>query len=196
MAQMEIVFRLRVIAASLLMSFAISFAAQATDDAAALAAMKAGGHVALIRHADAPGPPGDPPHFRIDDCATQRNLSERGRAEARAIGQELKSEGIRVSQLWSSPWCRCLETARLMDLGVAIRIEDAASNAFTQRERRAELTERMRVLIAEWREAGTLVVSTHGANILALTGISPRAGEIVVVDRLAQVVGRIAVPRG
>ncbi|MBR1236022.1 histidine phosphatase family protein [Bradyrhizobium sp. AUGA SZCCT0182] len=87
------------------------------DDAAAWSALRAGGHVALMRHADAPGGVGDPPGFRIDDCATQRNLSAKGRADARRIGARLKSEGIAVDQILTSPWCRCMDTATLLELG-------------------------------------------------------------------------------
>ena len=80
-------------------------------------ALRAGRHVALMRHADAPGGVGDPPGFRLDDCATQRNLSARGRADAVRIGARLKSEGIAFEKILSSPWCRCIDTATLLELG-------------------------------------------------------------------------------
>ena len=80
-------------------------------------ALRAGGHVALMRHADAPGGFGDPPGFRVDDCATQRNLSAKGRADAERIGARLKSEGIAFEKILSSPWCRCIDTATLLELG-------------------------------------------------------------------------------
>jgi hypothetical protein len=82
----------------------------------AVRALKSGGGVLMIRHANAPGS-GDPANFKIDDCATQRNLDERGRAQARAIGEVLRHHGIAKVRLYSSQWCRCLETARLMNLG-------------------------------------------------------------------------------
>ena len=55
------------------------------DEAAAWAALREGGHIILMRHATAPGV-GDPPNFRLGDCATQRLLSEAGRRQAKAIG--------------------------------------------------------------------------------------------------------------
>jgi hypothetical protein len=55
------------------------------DEAEAWTALHAGRHVALMRHTDAPGGAGDPPGFRVDDCATQRNLSAKGRADAARI---------------------------------------------------------------------------------------------------------------
>ena len=64
-----------------------------------------------------PGGFGDPPGFRVDDCVTQRNLSARGRADAEKIGARLKSEGIAFEKILSSPWCRCIDTATLLNLG-------------------------------------------------------------------------------
>jgi phosphohistidine phosphatase SixA len=151
------------------------------DEAAAWAALRRGGAVvALMRHADAPGA-GDPPGWRLDDCATQRNLSAQGRADARAIGQKLRAERVPIAKVLSSPWCRCRDTATLMNLG-PVQPEPTFSNAFVLSEQRAALTEGARKLIGRWRGPGSLVVVTHGANILALTGHSPASGEIVVVS--------------
>ena len=80
-------------------------------------ALRAGRHVALMRHTDAPGGVGDPPGFRLDDCASQRNLSAKGRADAARIGARLRSERIAVERIVSSPWCRCMDTATLLELG-------------------------------------------------------------------------------
>src|SRR5438552_12720025 len=91
-------------------------AAAASDEA--WAALAKGGHVALVRHGNAPpGSGGDPPGFKIDDCATQRNLDEKGRAQAKALGDAFRTHGVRVDEIYSSPWCRCMDTARLMGLG-------------------------------------------------------------------------------
>jgi len=90
----------------------------ADDSKEAWAALVTGGHVALIRHGNAPpGYGGDPPGFKIDDCKTQRNLDELGREQARALGETFRKHGVRVDRILSSPWCRCLETARLMAVG-------------------------------------------------------------------------------
>src|SRR2546430_12004916 len=84
----------------------------ASDEA--WAALAKGGHVALVRHGNAPpGYGGDPPVFKIDDCATQRNMDERGRAQARAVGEAFRQHGVIVDKILSSPWCRCLE--RILD---------------------------------------------------------------------------------
>ena len=146
-----------------------------------MAALRSGSTVvALMRHADAPGT-GDPPGWRLDDCATQRNLSAQGRADARAMGERLKAERITVAKVLSSPWCRCVDTAKLMDIG-PVQIEPAFSNAFVLSDRREALASSARALIRGWRGPGTLFVVTHGANIQALTGRSPASGEVVVVS--------------
>ncbi len=154
--------------------------ARADDAANARNALRAGGHVALMRHADAPGGFGDPPGFRVEDCATQRNLSARGRADAEKIGARLKSEGIAFEKILSSPWCRCIDTAKLLNLG-PVETEATFSNVVVLRDQREQITAGARALIAKWSGQGNLLVSTHGANIAALTGISPTSGEIVVV---------------
>lgn len=100
-------------------------AEEATD---AWAALAAGGHVALIRHGNAPpGHGGDPPGFRIEDCRTQRNLDERGREQARALGGLFRQRGVRVDRIVSSPWCRCPETARLLSSRSGTRLHELRS---------------------------------------------------------------------
>jgi phosphohistidine phosphatase SixA len=148
--------------------------------AEAWTALRAGRHVALMRHADAPGGFGDPAGFRIDDCATQRNLSAKGRADAEKIGARLKSEGIAFEKIISSPWCRCIDTAKLLQLG-PVTAEATFSNVVVLTDQRQSLTSGGRAVIEQWNGSGNLLVVTHGANIAALTGISPASGEIVVV---------------
>src|SRR5207249_9911568 len=102
----------------LALSLAITPDVAADDSKEAWAALAKGGHVALIRHGNAPpGYGGDPPGFKLDDCATQRNLDERGRKQARALGEAFRKHGVRVDRTLSSPVCRCLDTARLMAVG-------------------------------------------------------------------------------
>src|ERR1043165_8685349 len=76
------------------------------------AALGMPGSVVIVRHSYAPGG-FDPPTARLDDCATQRNLDEAGRAQARRIGEALRRRGVTVGTILSSPRCRCLDTARL-----------------------------------------------------------------------------------
>ena len=107
--------RIRFAIFAILVGFCTAADIASADEAEAWTALHAGRHVALMRHTDAPGDAGDPPGFR--DCATQRNLSAKGRADAARIGARLRSEGIGVERILSSPWCRCMDTATLLELG-------------------------------------------------------------------------------
>lgn len=176
--------------------FAAGSAAAADDAARAWDALRGDGHVALIRHASAPGTD-DPKGYTLDDCKSQRNLSEQGRAEARALGERFRAQKVKIGKVISSQWCRCRQTAELMDIGP---VEEAPTfnNAYMLHEQRDELTAGARAVIATWRGPGTLVVATHGANILALLGFHPAQGEVIVVkpdagaEKKMRLVGRIA----
>jgi phosphohistidine phosphatase SixA len=164
------------------------------DTAAAWAALRAGKAVALIRHADAPGI-GDPAGYKLEDCSTQRNLSERGKAQAAAIGALFRANQVAVSRIISSPWCRCLETARLMDVG-PVAVDASFSNAFVLTDRRDELKARGSAVISAW-QSGNLLVVTHGANIAALSGQQVAPAETLVVEPgliPPRVIGRIHAP--
>ena len=173
--------RMRFVLFIVLLGFCCPMEAAGADDAAdAWKALRAGGHVALMRHADAPGGVGDPPDFRVEDCATQRNLSAKGRADAEKIGLRLKGEGIAFEKILSSPWCRCIDTARLLNLGT-VGTESTLGNVVVLKDQRDTLTAGARALIARWTAGGNLLVVSHGANIQALTGVRLASGEIVVV---------------
>lgn len=137
--------------------------------------------VVLIRHAEAPGV-GDPPGMKLDDCSTQRNLDERGRAQARAIGEQFRARGVAVGRVLSSPWCRTRETAQLA-FGSGVTDASAFSSTFGRRERMEAQTTAARALLLAWRGPGVLVVVTHQVNITALTGLSLGSGEALVLRR-------------
>ena len=183
-----------------LCALALSLAARsgwaADDPKEAWAALAAGGHVVLIRHGNAPGT-GDPAGVKIDDCKTQRNLDEAGREQSRLLGKAFRDRGVRVSRVLSSPWCRCMETARLMAVGsvessmALLPDRDPANPA-----RRLELKE----IISSWRGPGTLVLVTHGFTIQPLFGFIPSSAEVLVVkpqpgsNAGGDLVGRIPPP--
>jgi phosphohistidine phosphatase SixA len=168
------------------------------DPVAAWAALREGGHVALMRHAQAPGV-GDPPGFDLADCRTQRNLSEQGRADAVAAGDRLRAERIRIGRLLSSPWCRCKETAERLRLG-SFAVEPAFSNAFGRSTSEA-MWEPGRKILRDWNGPGNLLVVTHGSTIRALLGGggNPASGEVVVVraaqDGSLHEIGRLLLSR-
>jgi len=183
----------RLVLAALAMWLLAVPGAAADDSQDAWAALVNGGHVALVRHGNAPpGYGGDPPGFKIEDCATQRNLDEKGRAQARALGDAFRQRGVRADRIVSSPWCRCLETARLMMLGPVEGILVVAAS-----DRSPERLAALRQMLAGWRGPNTLVVVTHALTVQALVGIMPGQAETVVVrpklgnEPGLEVVGRI-----
>ena len=169
-----------------------------TDRERLWSALATPGHVVLMRHADAPGT-GDPAAFRIDDCTTQRNLGERGRGQARRLGDEFRRRAIPVALVLTSQWCRTRETAELMALG-PIEDEPAALNSFFGRpgEREAATAALRRKLATLPPNAAAVVMVTHQVNITALTGVFPASGEMVVLRRDPQgdtvTVGRLPPP--
>jgi len=150
--------------------------------------------IVLFRHAEAPGV-GDPPDFRLGDCGTQRNLSERGRVQAQELGARFRARNIAVGQVLSSQWCRTRDTAELAFPG---RVQEApVFNSFFSEDaaQSARQTAAARAVLVAWRGPGVLVVVTHQVNITALTGIFPASGEGIVVRAVAggglEVVGRL-----
>jgi broad specificity phosphatase PhoE len=165
--------------------------ASAAADEKLWSLLKAGGQVVLIRHTITTPGAGDPPGMRLDDCSTQRNLTDAGRQHARRIGEEWRKRGLPVERVLSSPWCRCLETARLA-FGKA-EISEALGNLFGRSENSERQVREMRALVSRHAGKANLVLVSHGSTISALTGISPGTGEMVVLSKGA-VAGRLSVP--
>lgn len=137
--------------------------------------------IILFRHALAPGY-SDPPSFELDDCSTQRNLSEEGRQQARFIGEELKKQAIPITRVLSSQWCRCLETAELMNVG-EVEPYSPLNSFFTTPEKAETQTNQLReFLLSNQEETGVIVMVSHQVNIYALTEISPGSGEAVILQ--------------
>ena len=133
--------------------------------------------------------------FQVDDCATQRNLDERGRRQAEEIGEWLRSHGITAADVYSSQWCRCLDTAELLGLGPVEPLP--ALNSFFQRfEERPARVRALRAWLAEQPLDAPTVLVTHQVNISALTGRYTGSGELLVVrreqDGSLSVVGSVA----
>jgi len=194
----ERVSRAKLVALSLALTISLVIPpALAADDAEeAWAALVKGGHVALIRHGNAPpGFGGDPPGFRLDDCKTQRNLDDKGRAQGKALGEAFRTHGVKVDRLVSSPVCRCMDTASLMAVG---QVESSLA-LLPDRDPNAPVRLReLKDIVSNWRGPGTLVLITHGFTIRPLIGIIPDQAETVVlkptpgIEPGAYVVGRIA----
>jgi broad specificity phosphatase PhoE len=143
-------------------------------------ALRAPGSVVVLRHSYAPGT-FDPPDARLDDCTTQRNLDENGRAQAARVGEAFRKRGITVGTVLSSPRCRCMDTGRLAfgraeawsPLGGALRDADLRSRQLVEIRRR----------MAEHTGAAPLVLVTHGSVVTDLTRLDIRMGAFVVLRR-------------
>ena len=152
----------------LLAGLSVHVNAADNDETALLANMRSGGTVLMIRHALAPGT-GDPDHFQLNDCSTQRNLNDTGRQQARAIGDWLRARGITSAKIYSSQWCRCLETAKLLDLGAVTELP--ALNSFFERpqDREPNLSA-LRAFIREQADPKQLtILVTHQVTISGIT---------------------------
>lgn len=158
---------------------AASAPAAAVDQASLWQALKQGGHAVIFRHALAPGT-GDPPGFRLGDCETQRNLSDEGRAQAKAIGEAFRANGVRVDRILTSRWCRARDTATLMNLG---RVEDAPmlDSFFADRSREPAQTAALKAFLARMGPGETVVMVSHQVNISALTGEAAASGAAAVI---------------
>jgi phosphohistidine phosphatase SixA len=154
----------------------------AEADEAAWSALRDGG-VLVLRHAATEPGVGDPPGFVLEDCATQRNLSPAGRAQAAAIGRVLAERRITVARVESSRWCRCLDTARLAFPALEIQPLPSLNSFFENRSTAPEQTRELRERIAAWRGPGALVLVTHQVNISALAARPAAVGEGVVLQR-------------
>ena len=142
--------------------------------------IKTGGHILMIRHAMAPGT-GDPANFQIGDCSTQRNLDDRGRDQARSIGEWLRAGGIEKARVYSSQWCRCLETAELINLGPVTPLP--ALNSFFDRpqDREPNLKALRNFLSQQAADSELLILVTHYVTISGITGEAVSSGEGVVL---------------
>jgi len=170
-----------------------SFSVQA--DEALWKLLAGGGQVLFVRHGQTTPGVGDPEGFKLEDCATQRNLSADGRAQSQRLGAEFKRRGIPLGEVLSSPWCRCRDTAKLA-FGPA-KSWTALSNLFGRHGAAEQQVSALRPRIAGYQGKGNLVLVSHGSTAAALTGEHPAMGEVLVLTpagREFRVAGRISVP--
>lgn len=136
-------------------------------------------HFILLRHAKAPGT-GDPPGYDLNNCGSQRNLSNAGREQALALGRWLKQHGITEADVLSSEWCRCKDTAALLDLGPLKTLPALNSFFDSPGQAQQQLQQLTKILLNyDWQRPVILV--THQVVISGLTGQYPGSGEMVVV---------------
>ena len=133
------------------------------------------GRLLMLRHAQAPGS-GDPPGFRLDDCATQRNLDAAGRAQSVSLGHRLARAGILRAKVYSSQWCRCLETARLLGIG-QVEVLPALNSFYPTPAERIPRIKALRDFLAQLPTTGEpVILVTHQFTIAEFTGQGIESG--------------------
>lgn len=140
-------------------------------------------HVLLMRHALAPGV-GDPAGYVLTDCTTQRNLNAEGLAQAQRTGQWLRAQGVKSAQVFSSPWCRCLDTAKNLDYG-PVEIEPSLASFFENAQLAHSTNTQLQKFISQQiitKGQKALVLVTHHVNILAFMGENVNSGDMVLAQ--------------
>ncbi|MDC0416095.1 histidine phosphatase family protein [Candidatus Pelagibacter sp.] len=147
-----------------------------------LASLKEGNKLIFIRHAYAPGG-GDPDNFDINDCNTQRNLSESGRQQAKNISNFFIENQINFKKVYSSEWCRCKETAKIAfgDFETKNFLNSFFSQKFAK-NRKKQMND-LNNFVDNYNDDGNLVFVTHYVVISEALNYAPSSGEIVVADK-------------
>ncbi len=141
---------------------------------ALIEALQRGGLTILMRHASTDPVAPDPESFDVANCSTQRNLSEKGREQARQIAAAIARLGIRISKVESSPYCRCLETARLafgrVEVSDVLSVGDDLS--FEEKHQRGRAVREMLATAPEPETNAVLI--THTGTLLYSFGLDAR----------------------
>jgi phosphohistidine phosphatase SixA len=177
-------------------------AAQALAPSAIFTTLQRGGLIVLVRHTSAPGT-FDPPGFKLDECATQRNLGDQGKQQAIAMGETLRANAVPIEAVFSSQWCRCLETARLAFPNITVEpssfLNSPTGLAQHQRDQRiTQWRKHIQQFSVQQSKTKNRIYVSHMFNIQDLTGEAVAEGQALVIDptvNLAsspvKVVGRI-----
>ena len=152
--------------------------------------LKQGGKLIFIRHAYAPGG-GDPDNFEINDCKTQRNLSDTGREQANKIGYFFSSNNIPIDKVFSSEWCRCQETAiyAFGQYKVFKALNSFYDKIFMKNKKKQIID--LKDYISSWNKNGNVVFVTHFVVISELLGVGTLSGEIIISDKNLNIIGSI-----
>jgi phosphohistidine phosphatase SixA len=167
--------------------------AHALEGAALVKALRAGGLTLYFRHTATDFSQTDAAMKGYDECASQRNLSDAGRAQAREIGEAVRALGLPVGEVIASPFCRTMETGRLMfgraEPSTVVRGYEGTDTANADYSRLA-------ALLASPPKAGTLrMITSHGNPFRAIAGpphlgegeaavLKPAGNDFVVVARI------------
>ena len=141
-------------------------------------------NVIFLRHALAPGV-GDPENFIKEDCSTQRNLNNKGRLQARLIGNYLRSTNLKFSQILTSEWCRCIDTAKELNLGQWTTFS-GLNSFFQEYEKKDQVMNKLQKKLDSLGYSDLALFVTHQVIISEQTGIVPRSGEMVLYNSITK----------
>lgn len=144
-------------------------------------------YVLLMRHTLAPGV-GDPAAYTLQDCKSQRNLSTEGRQQALVVGQWLRKQGVTWAEVHSSAWCRCKDTAELLNFG-GFKVATPLASFFDEMHQAKARTQALERFIAEKLKTKgdkALILVTHHVNIHAFMGENIASGDMVLAQVDAQ----------
>ena len=151
-----------------------------------------GGKLIFIRHAYAPGN-GDPTGFNLNDCSTQRNLSDDGKKQALNIGEFFTKNKIEIDKVLSSEWCRCKETAK-------IAFKNYSTNSFLNSfysskfsKNKDKQVKAFNYYIKNLEIEKNLIFVTHYVFISEVLNYGPSSGEIVVSDKNLNIIGSLEI---
>ena len=146
----------------------------------------------FIRHAYAPGN-GDPNNFNLNDCSTQRNLSEEGRKQAQYIGEFFERNRIKIDKVLSSEWCRCKETAKIAfkNFSTNYFLNSFFSPKFAKNKNNQ--IDALNDYVRKFKSNKNLVLVTHYVLISEVLNYGPSSGEIVVSDKDFNIIGSIEI---
>ena len=154
--------------------------------------LEEGEKLIFIRHAYAPGS-GDPNNFNLNDCSTQRNLSQDGKKQAKYIREFFKKNQIKIDQVLSSEWCRCKETAKIAfkDFTTKSFLNSFYSSRYAKNK--DNQIEALNDYIKNFKSKKNLVLVTHYVVISEVLDYAPSSGEIVVSDKYFNIIGNLKI---
>ena len=174
----------------LLIIISLTISNQVLSEDKILESLKEGGKIIFIRHAYAPGG-GDPQNFNINDCSTQRNLSDEGINQSKLIGEFFKTNKIKIDKVLSSEWCRCKDTAKFAfnDFETFDALNSFFSAKFAKNEKKQ--IKDLKNYIKNWKSNKNLILITHYVVISSFLNMTVSSGEIVVSDKNYEIIGSI-----
>ena len=174
----------------LLIIISLTISNQVLSEDKILESLKEGGKIIFIRHAYAPGG-GDPQNFNINDCSTQRNLSNEGINQSKLIGEFFKTNKIKIDKVLSSEWCRCKDTAKFAfnDFETFDALNSFFSAKFAKNEKKQ--IKDLKNYIKNWKSNKNLILVTHYVVILSILNKAVSSGEIVISDKNYEIIGSI-----